>query len=212
MAKAKRPVSINGIEFDALISESLDLSTETPEYPVETGFAVTDTIILKPVLLDMVLYVTDTPVTWKGRHDNNHLANVLARLEALYFSKQLCEIVTTDKVYANMAIVQMTISKTTETGYSREIPIKFKEIRTTYSKTTTIPSSYGRGGQTGVDAGTANTTQSSTASASSSSSSTGGKSSSSALYGLAEAAGLMSSNKPKQDAKNALKNKQADRL
>ena len=67
MAKAKQPVSVDGIEFDALITESASYEAEVPEYPIETGFMVNDTIILRPVLLDMTLFLTDTPVTWKAR-------------------------------------------------------------------------------------------------------------------------------------------------
>ncbi len=37
-----RPCSVNGIEFDALISESRSLTSEVPEYAVESGFSVSD--------------------------------------------------------------------------------------------------------------------------------------------------------------------------
>ena len=46
MARAKQPVSINGIEFDALIDESRTLEATVPEYSVESGFSVSDAIIL----------------------------------------------------------------------------------------------------------------------------------------------------------------------
>ena len=36
MARAKQPVSINGIEFDALIDESRTLEATVPEYSVES--------------------------------------------------------------------------------------------------------------------------------------------------------------------------------
>ena len=45
MAKAKQPVSIEGIEFDALLDEERVLTAESPDYPVEDGFSVNDTII-----------------------------------------------------------------------------------------------------------------------------------------------------------------------
>ena len=67
MARAKQPVSIDGIEFDALIDQSIDYSAEVPEYPTEEGFSVSDTIVLKPETISMTLFVTDTPVTWKQR-------------------------------------------------------------------------------------------------------------------------------------------------
>ena len=44
-----KPVSVAGIEFDALIEEQKALSATIPVYPVEDGFPVSDTIILEPV-------------------------------------------------------------------------------------------------------------------------------------------------------------------
>ena len=66
MARAKKPVSVNGIEFDALITEDRVYEASTPEYAVESGFVVSDAIIHNPFRVSMVLYITETPVTWKG--------------------------------------------------------------------------------------------------------------------------------------------------
>lgn len=160
MGKAKQPVSINGIEFDALISEDATYEAEVPEYPIETGFVVSDTIILRSIILDMVLFLTDSPVTWKDRFgkQTDRVQTVIKQLEELYFSQSLVTIRTTEKTYENMAITGITFSKSLEAGYAREIPIKFKQIRVTTSKTSSIPASYGKGGATGINAGTANTT------------------------------------------------------
>ena len=61
--KALKPVTVAGIEFDALIDEQKTMSATVPAYPVEEGFPVSDTIILDPLSLQMTLYVTNTPVT-----------------------------------------------------------------------------------------------------------------------------------------------------
>ena len=66
-----KPVSIAGIEFDALIEETKTLSATVPVYPVENGFPVSDTIILDPLRIQMTLYVTNTPVTWLYRHGSS---------------------------------------------------------------------------------------------------------------------------------------------
>ena len=94
-----------------------------------------------------------------------------------------------------MAIVKIELTKTKETGTSREIPIEFQEIRITELKTTTIPDSYGKSGATGANAGTADTTSDSagssdTISSSSGNESAGGASRSSTLYGIASGGGL----------------------
>ena len=51
MMKAKQPVSINGIEFDALIDQTVDYEADVPEYVTEKGFSVSDNIALKPETL-----------------------------------------------------------------------------------------------------------------------------------------------------------------
>ena len=42
MGKAKQPVSINGVEFDALIESEEGYEAQVPEYPTEKGFSVSD--------------------------------------------------------------------------------------------------------------------------------------------------------------------------
>ena len=147
----------------------------------------------------MTLFVSDTPVTWlkSGHGGNGWTDEVIKKLEDLYFEKKVISIVTSSKTYKNMAIESITFSKSTEIGYARQIPITFKEIRTTSTKKTTIPASYGKSGESGASAGTASTTSSSTP-PSSSSSSNGGTSSAntsgnngSILYNLAGNAGLL---------------------
>lgn len=199
MARATRPVSINGLEFDALISESRTLEATVPEYSVEDGFSVSDAIILSPEKLEMTLFVTNTPVTWYGRHggDRSRVDGVVKQLEELYYAGEPVTIVTSDTTYTSMAIESLTISKSLETGYAREIPISFKKIRVTAAKTTSIPASYGKSGKTGASAGTASTSKGSSGSSSSSGSSVSGSSSgsgsskSSILYSAANSMGLI---------------------
>lgn len=157
MARAKQPVSVNGIEFDALISEDRGYEATVPEYPVETGFVVSDAIILNAVALSMVLFVTDTPVTWQSHAGQGHADQVCQELEELYYTAEPVTVVTTEKVFTDMAIERIGISKSTEIGYAKEVQISFRKIRVTSAKTTTIPDSYGKSGATAAPAGTANT-------------------------------------------------------
>lgn len=190
MAKARVPVTINGLEFDALISEERTLEATVPEYTIETGFSVSDTIILGAEKLSMTLYVTNTPVTWQKRHgtSQSRVSNVCSRLEQMYFNRTLVTIVTSDKTYRNMAIESISFSKSLETGYAREIPISFKKVQKTSATTTTIPDSYGKSGTTGASGGTAGT------SSGSSGSSTGGSGNSkdkgSILWNIGHSIGL----------------------
>lgn len=204
MARAKQPVSVNGIEFDALISQTDTLEATVPEYTVEDGFVVSDAIILNPEKLDMVLYITDTPVTWYSRHGSgqDRVETIVKQLQELYFTAEPTTVVTSAKSYTNMAIESLSISKSVEIGYAREVSISFKKIRVTSAKTTTIPDSYVKSGTTQASAGTASTSSGSSggssgsgssggSSGSGSSSGSSGGSKSSILYSAANSIGLI---------------------
>ena len=198
MARAKQPVSVDDIEFDALIDSEEGYEADVPEYPTEKGFSVSDTIVLKADTLNMTLYVTDKPVTWRERTGSGpgKTEGVVRRLKDLYFAKKILEVTTTDCVYSNMVITSMNIKKSVEVGYAREIPITFKKIEVTETATAEIPASYGKSGKTAKAAGKASTTAASTAgNGSSGGSSASGSSSSSSrgsvLYNAASSFGLL---------------------
>ena len=206
MPRATQPVSINGIEFDALISQEQTLTAKAPEYTVEDGFPVSDNVSLDSEPLNMVLYLTNTPVTWYNRHGSSpsRVAQVEKQLKELYFAKDPVTVVTSDDVFTDMVITSVGFKKSRETGFDREIPIAFKKVRVTKARTATIPESYGRGGATGASAGTANTSAGSSGSGSGSSGGGGSGSGSgsggsnqngnrkgSILYGAASSMGLL---------------------
>lgn len=164
MARQKlKPVSIDGIEFDALIDEQKALEATIPAYAVEEGFSVSDTIILSPVAIDITLFVTNTPVTWLKRHgcDTNRVENVCNSLEDLWLSKKLVKLVTPGAIYTNMGITSITIKKSSDTGYAREISLKLQKVWTTKRKTVKIPAGILKSGTTKANAGKASTSTSS---------------------------------------------------
>ena len=201
MANVTEPVSIDGITFDAWISSEETWDAEVPAFPVETGFEVSDTIILRPIHLSMTLYLTNTPVTWKQLHGNSlyRVQEVIDRLRQLYFRKEPVTVSTAEADYENMAITSIGLPKNITTGTSKEIPVTFQQIRTVEAATTTVPASLGRGGASGVNAGAANTdagpapspgSQNGQNNQGNQSGQSGGGSRSSVLYGLAGASGL----------------------
>lgn len=211
MAKrVKRPVKVNGIEFDALISSENTLEATVPEYAVEDGYSVSDNIILGAETLKLVLFLTDTPVTWRRRsgHEMGHVENVVQKLRDLYYGRELCTINTSEKTYTNMAIESMTISKSLETGYAKEIPISFRQIRITTTSTTTIPGDYGKSGATQESAGTASTTAGS-AGGSGSSGSSGGSGNSGKSRGKVEVVDKEKYNKMSKQQRTAVDNMNA---
>ncbi|GHU95079.1 hypothetical protein FACS1894208_07290 [Clostridia bacterium] len=197
MARAKQPVSINGVEFDALIDDSRELPNEVPSYPVESGFSISDTIIHQPQTLSMTLFVTDAAVSWrnKGHGGAGWTDKVIKQLEDLYFSSEPCKVITPKATYTDMAILTIGIASHEGNGFAKDVTISFQKIETVSSKKTTIPDSYGKSGATGANAGTASTSVSPTPAAAAlpaASSTTSGQSNASIAYNLAQSAGLFS--------------------
>ena len=161
MARTLKPVQIWGIEFDALIEETKTLETSIPSYPTEKGYNVSDTMINKPVAVSMTLYVTCTPVTWLEKHGNSNtrVKSICDQLEKKWNSKALAKIVTTDTVYTNMGITSMSIKKTKEIGYAREITITAEQVKVTAKKNAKIPSYSLKSGKTKAKAGKATTSK-----------------------------------------------------
>ena len=159
MAQATEPVSVNGITFDALIDADETWQSDVPSYPVESGFEVSDTIIIRPVVLSMHIYLTNTPVTWRQQHGAGpfRVPDVIQQLKDLYFKKTPVTVKTTDQDYEDMAIESIGLPKKLQTGSSRLIPITFKQIQTTEAQTASLPASFGRSGATGTNAGVADT-------------------------------------------------------
>ena len=170
MARATQPVSIWGITFDALMEESKSMTSTIPEYPVESGFVVSDTIINDPIQVDLTLYLTNTPVTWLYRHGNStsRVKQICSQIENKWFSKELTKIVTSDTTYTNMGITSISIRKSSDIGYAREISISARQVRITERKTADIPSYVLKSGETMANAGKTSTSKESSASTSSS--------------------------------------------
>ncbi len=174
--KGLKPVSLAGIEFDALIDETKTMGATIPTYPVEDGFPVSDTIILEPVRVQMTLYVSNTPVTWLYRHgsSNDRVNRICERIEDLWLNKELVKVVTTDTIYKNMGITNITIKKSREIGYAREISLSIQKVRITKVRTVIIPSYVLKSGETMANAGAASVSTSSGKSGSSANTNAGG--------------------------------------
>ena len=196
-----QPVSVAGIEFPAMLDETQTFTSDIPEYPVETGFVISDNVTLQPMELPLTLLLSDTPLTWRGRVRS--MSEAESMLKELYFSRTPFTVVTPSGTFESMGITSMQIKRSSENGYNKEVSLSLKQINVTATKTAAIPDSYGKSGATGANAGTASTSAGSTStgggssgggsggSGSSSGSSSGKQSSGSILYNVASSAGLI---------------------
>ncbi|MGL5433812.1 MAG: phage baseplate protein [Lachnospiraceae bacterium] len=158
MGKAKRPCKLDGIAFDALLKQDDSWEAEIPDYPVESGKSVNDSVIIKPFYISAELYLTNTPITWSRRQGGrSRVRQIEEQLKAAFLSKKPMVYSTTDRTYSNMCLESLTISKSEEEGYSRKITVNLKQVTVTQTKTGIIPDSYVRGGSTAASAGTSST-------------------------------------------------------
>ena len=159
MRKATRPAKLNDIAFDAIVTRETSYEADVPEYPIETGFYVSDAVLRKPITLTVTAFISDSPVTWRDLRSRNRLTKTLKELENLYFAGELVTFSTSDKVYSSMAITSLTVPETEDMANAVEVSFTLKQIRVTKSRTKTIPADYGLGGTTAESGGTANTSE-----------------------------------------------------
>ncbi|MCQ2559153.1 MAG: hypothetical protein MJ157_00320 [Clostridia bacterium] len=154
-----QPVRLNGLEFDALLQEKAAYAAFVPEYPTEEGFSVQDSLILRPLELEVTLLLTNTPVTWANYFatEEGRLEKIWQQLEELYFSRQLCTLETSEKIYHNLALVKMTLQKNSKHSRVREIPLIFRQIRQTSTQIQGIAEDYLKSGISRLNTGTAST-------------------------------------------------------
>ena len=137
----KQPVSVAGIEFDAILDIKETHSSTVPQYPIDEGYSVQDNVALDPMSLTMTLYVTATPVTWLSRHGSGEgrVRQIWNQLFGMYSQKMPITVITPDASYSNMIIKGITYKKSSETGYAAEIPIEFSQVTVTSARTAAVP-------------------------------------------------------------------------
>ena len=116
------------------------MEAEIPDYPVEEGDSVQDTMILKPRTLSLTgdchEYADHLPLPclpWKGCQE------VAARFQELYQSRQLIAVTSAKGSFQNMGVTNLSLPYDVSTKTSLEIPITLKEVLTTTAQTVTIP-------------------------------------------------------------------------
>ena len=106
----KQPVSVAGIEFDAVLDIKESHSSTIPQYPIDEGYSVQDNVALDPMSLIMTLYVTATPITWLSRHGSGEgrVRQIWNQLFGMYSQKTPITVITPDASYSNMICILYT--------------------------------------------------------------------------------------------------------
>jgi len=135
------------IELDAVLSEDHQWASDVTTNPVEEGAPVADHIIDVADKLRLKCFVTDAPlVASQSVTGNYNTATAGTRtqpvFDLLYRLKQARAVVmvyTRHASYDNMAITDISITRTAETGEALEFDVSFVNIRQVATQTVDLP-------------------------------------------------------------------------
>ncbi|MCL1987414.1 MAG: hypothetical protein FWG64_05520 [Firmicutes bacterium] len=187
-----QPVDIDGITFDAVITQTTDYTADVPSYPTEAGFEVSDAIIVRPLTLNLTLIISNNPVTHRAINGQNpaRVQEVLARLRDCFFKREPVTVTTQTAVYEMMAIENFSDTISKDYGDMVELPISLRQIVKVERQTTTMEVQFL--GPANVVQENPPTSSSSTVNNSNySNDSSSSKSNASALHNLASSLGIL---------------------
>ena len=126
----RNPVSIGGIQFDALLSISEKFDSTIPMNTTDRGFETSDDIIPNLMKLEMKLFVTPTPVTWSNipSHAGRNPRDVVDSLREILNKRQPVFVTTSKKNYDNMMIQKVSVDKNADIGYALEIGVTMTQL------------------------------------------------------------------------------------
>lgn len=130
------PVSVGGVQFDALLDIIEKYDANVPTLKTDRGYDNSDDIIPNLMKVDMKLFVTPTPVTWKNipSHFGRNPKEVVDALKELMNERKPVFVTTVKKNYSNMMIQKVTVNKTADIGYALEVDISLVQLtRAPYS-------------------------------------------------------------------------------
>jgi hypothetical protein len=135
------------IELDAVLSEDHQWASDVTTNPVEEGAPVADHIIDVADKLRLKCFVTDAPLVASQSVSGSFNAGTAGTrtqpvFDLLYRLKQARATVmvyTRHASYENMAITDISITRTAETGEALEFDVSFVNIRQVATQTVDLP-------------------------------------------------------------------------
>lgn len=130
IAPGPTPVSIGQVQFDALLEITEKFDANVPMIRTDSGYETSDDIIPGFMKVDMTLFVTPTPVTWRSipSHNLRNPREVVDSLKELLEKRKPVFVSTVKKNYENMMIEKITASKTADNGYALEIKVSMIQL------------------------------------------------------------------------------------
>lgn len=137
----KTRVTIGVVELDASISEDHQSRVSVTRNPVEKGLDVTDHIRAEPQRLTIRGVISNAPIGRPGLladPEPNRAENAHATLLDLQARGELLTVATTLRDYTSMALENVDVNRTSESGDSLDLTLTLVEIRIVESDTVAI--------------------------------------------------------------------------
>lgn len=124
----KQAKRIGTLEIDAVVEDTLSLSSETTDHPVERGSEITDHIIKRPKMLLVRGFIGGGTMGGSLLFGDRKQDAYESLLE-IYDTSQPVDVVTGLDVYPNMVMVSTTLPRNAQNATILEFTAEFKQIR-----------------------------------------------------------------------------------
>ncbi len=137
-------ITIGGFDVDAAITEEHAFDADVTDYAVEKGSNISDNIRSRPAKVTIEGVVSDTPLTEMARTraasggSGPPSQDALAHLEKIRDDREPVTIVTSLRLYENMALESLSIPRSKDTGDALRFRAVFKQIRFVTNARTTV--------------------------------------------------------------------------
>lgn len=123
--RGSRKLSIGSLTIPTTLSETHDFSSTVTDQPVETGARISDHIINDVETVTIEGFVSDTPLDGSIAFNSQSIFDSLVNLRE---ARQLVTVVTTYKIYTDMAITRISVPRDQSTGQAMRFTIELKKV------------------------------------------------------------------------------------
>lgn len=135
--RGNRRFRVGTISLDLILSEAHNLPNVVTPHNIEDGSQITDNIKNELQNGSLTGLVTNFTLRIPGILVNR-AQNAFEEMERLWRSRQLVTIVTVMKVYSNVAITNVNVARSDNTGEAIALNVSFQEVKRVKLKTVQI--------------------------------------------------------------------------
>ena len=130
------------IQLTATTSRDINYSADVSENTVETGYTIADSVINKPITVQITQIISSTDATNRSNTVNS---NVFSYWQAIYNrlidSRVLMTVQTSDYIYRNMILTSFSVKRGNKSILT-EITLNFKQVIIVSTSMINMPKNY----------------------------------------------------------------------